>query len=240
MLLPHRYPTLFVLALSAALLASTMRPVPAAEIEFGGVLPGGTVVRKRVMSMREMRYVKLVPQETDFSCGAASLATILKYGYGMDVSERDVIAGLMKVSDPKVAEAKGFSMLNIKNYLETIGMRGKGYRVDPELLVNVKVPTIALLDIKGYKHFVVLKKTTEDKMYVADPALGNKILWRDEFLKAWSWSGVIFAVLGKGFDKDSVLLRPQEPLTARPLFAEQRRLRNADLLDFGFAHSELF
>ncbi len=71
---------------------------------------------------------------------------------------------------------------------------------------------IVLLDLGGYKHFVVLEKTTENKVYLADPALGNRIMEKNVFLK--DWNGIVFAVFGNGFDPHSVLLTPPKPPSA--------------------------
>lgn len=210
----------------------------AGAIDLGGVVPGAGAIRKNILSMRELRYVDMVPQKTDFSCGAAALATILNYAYGQKLTEDDVIQGLLQVSDPAIVKEKGFSLLDLKNYVQARGMRGRGYNMAPEMLERVKVPTIVLLDIRGYKHFVVLKKTTEDKVYLADPALGNRVLSRQDFEKGWN--RVVFAIIGQGFERDTVLLRPKEPLTARSTVDTWRPLTDAQLLEFGFSSAELF
>ena len=212
----------------------------AADMDIGGILPGGGLIRKNVLSIKELRYVNLIRQNTDFSCGAASLATLLKYAYQMDVDEEDVLRGLMAVSNAKIARAQGFSMLNLKNYLANLGLRGRGYEAGADMLDKIKVPTLVLLNIKGYKHFVVLKRSTPEQIYLADPALGNRVMPRDEFLKAWQESGIIFAVLGKGYVKDNILLHPEPLLTARKHIDTFRPVRDAELLDFGFMHRELF
>ncbi|MCZ7655222.1 MAG: C39 family peptidase [Rhodocyclaceae bacterium] len=129
--------------------------------------------------MREMRYMNMVPQETDFSCGAAALATILKHAYGQEITEHRVIEDMMKVSDQELVREQGFSMLDMKRYVEAIGMRGRGYNVQPEALEKLQVPVVVLLDIRGYKHFVVLKKTVVDRVYIGDPALGNRVMDRE-------------------------------------------------------------
>ena len=229
--------------LPALLMTSTLLTVAqspllsAANIRFSGVIPG-TMINKNIISMREQHFVDMVPQHTDFSCGAAALATILNYAYNFEMSEREVIEGMLKVSDPQLVESKGFSLLDIKNYVETLGLRGRGYSIQPELLERIKIPTIALLNIRGYKHFVVLKKTTEDKVYIADPALGNRVMDKQEFIDGWN--NVTFAVIGEGFERDSILLRPKEPLTARTTTDTWRPLTDLELMEFGFSRSELF
>lgn len=225
-----------LLALSSA--AWLPLPADAADIRFADVLPGGAMIGKNMVSMRERRYLNIVPQQTDFSCGAAAVATILKYAYGQDVTENAVIEGLLKVSDPEVVRVKGFSLLDIKNYIQTLGMRARGYKISPQTLESVRVPTIALIDMKGYKHFVVVNKTADGRVYIADPALGNRIVPKDQFVR--EWNGLVFAVIGKGFERDTVLLRPPLPLTAHGLVDTYRPLTDAELLDFGFSHADLF
>lgn len=224
--------------LALVLVLSINFPVHAAQIELANVLPGSSNLSKPVISMREQRYQHLIRQQTDFSCGAAALATVLRYGYGLRVTEEDMLDGLFAVSDIEQVRAQGFSLLNIKHYLERVGMRGRGYKVEPDTLQGIKIPTIVLLDLKGYKHFVVLKKTEDNLVYLADPALGNKIMPIDDFLS--SWNGIVFAVIGRGFNKSSVLINPQRQLTARGLSNTFAPLSDAQLLEHGFRHAELF
>ncbi len=214
-----------------------VQPVQAGKIRLGGVLPGGALIHKEIVSMREARYSNLIEQETDFSCGAAALATVLKYAYGKHMTEEDVLRGMMKVSDPELVRQRGFSLLDIKNYVQSLGMRGRGYKLKVSDLANVRVPTIVLLDIKGYKHFVVLQKVANGKAYLADPALGNKVMPIDDFAKGWN--GVVFAVIGQGFDRKTVLLRPSEPLSIKRTTLKSP-ITDAELLDFGFTFMDLF
>ncbi|SIQ98379.1 C39 family peptidase [Marinobacterium stanieri] len=210
---------------------------PAQAESFGGILPSGSFVHKEIISLRERRYSSLVQQQTDFSCGAASLATILRYAYGLDVTEADVLDGLFAVSDPQVVQQQGFSLLNIKHYVERVGFRGRGYVVNAKTLDELKIPTIVLLDLNGYKHFVVLKKSADGLVYLADPALGNKIMPKDEFMN--NWNGIVFAVIGKGFNRESTLLNPPPPLTTRGLINVFAPITNAELLEYGFGHTDL-
>lgn len=195
-------------------------------------------VRKRLVSMRERRYQDIIQQKFDFSCGAAATATILRHAYNFDVNEVDVILGLAKVADEELAREKGYSLLDIRHYVETLGLRGRGYELPPEMLAKLRIPTIALLDLRGYKHFVVVRKVTEDSVYVGDPALGNRIMSMEDFLE--SWNGAVFAILGRGFDRDTVLTRPQPPLTARKFLYDHTPITDSELLDFGFTHADLF
>lgn len=202
------------------------------------VMPGGGLIYKKVESLRERKFANLVEQKTDFSCGAAALATILRQAYWMDVDEDHVIKGMLVNANQDLVRTQGFSMLDMKRYLESINMRARGYRIAPEVLVTIKVPVVVLLDIRGYKHFVVLQRADKDWVYIGDPVLGNKRYARDDFVKGWN--GIVFAVLGEGYDKANALLTPPAPLTAKNQLNAFSPVRDSELMDFGFIQSDFF
>src|SRR3546814_6567870 len=120
-----------------------------------GVLTGIAPAHKSIRSLRDLRFRELVQQRYDFSCGSAALASLLQYGYGMDVSEQELIKQMMVGANPEEVIRNGFSMLDMKRYVEAVGMRAHGYRIEPDALYRLQIPVIALLDIKGYRHFVL-------------------------------------------------------------------------------------
>jgi uncharacterized protein len=212
----------------------------AGEVSFANVLPNGAQYSANVTSMKDLHFTNMVRQHTDYSCGAAALATILRYGYHLDVDETVVIDGMLGVSDPDIVKKRGFSMLDIKHYVESLGMRGRGYRVDMSRLRSLRVPVLVLMDIRGYRHFVVLKQVHDDQVELADPMLGNRTMQLNDFVKAWP-SHVLFVVIGSDFDRRTVLLQPVDKPSARSLFARQGgAITDAELLDFGFTHADLF
>lgn len=215
-----------------------MCPSLCAATSFSGVLPGGALLDKTVTSMRDLHFTHIVRQEKDFSCGAAALATILKYAFGLNVSEDAVTKGMMRVSNPEIVKQRGFSLLDIKHYVDSIGLQGHGYRVELEQLGKLRRPAIVMLDIKGYKHFVVVSKVTPETVYLADPALGNRTMRLLDF--GQSWNRLLFIITGRGYDPQSVLLSPAAPLSAHKQINAFRPLPDAQLLDFGFVPMELF
>jgi uncharacterized protein len=212
----------------------------ASEVSFSGVLPNGAQYYTHVNSMQELHFANIVRQRTDYSCGAAALATILRYAYHLDVDENVVIDGMLGVADPVLVRQRGFSMLDIKRYVELLGLRGRGYRVDTARLRTLRVPVIVLMDVRGYRHFVVLKQVHDNQVELADPILGNRTMQLDDFMKAWP-SHVLFVVIGSDFDRHTVLLQPVDKPSARSLFARQGAgaITDAELLDFGFTHADL-
>lgn len=225
------------LAVLIGLAFLTPAVVFAGNVPLAGVVPG-TVISKQVQSARERKFEDVVEQKTDFSCGAAALATILQEAYHRDLSENQVVQAMLKISDPAVVREQGFSLLDVKHYLETLGMRGRGYRVPPEVLKEVKVPAIVLLNYKGYKHFVVLRRATDEQVYLGDPALGNRVMPLDEFAKGWN--GVIFAVIGNDYDQGNALPHPREALTVWTSMNRFTPVPEPSLRDFGFIRADFF
>lgn len=213
--------------------------VQAGQPQFSGVLPNGALYSHAVASMREQRFENIVRQQTDYSCGAAALATILRYGYHLQVDEPTVIQGMMRIANEDIVKQRGFSLLDIKHFVESLGMRGRGYRVDESRLRSLRVPGIVLMDVGGYRHFVVLKQVVDERVEVADPILGNRSLPIEEFVASWP-SRAVFIVIGSDFDRNTVLLQLMQRPSAKALLAQQLPISEADLLDFGFTHADLF
>lgn len=158
------------------------------------VAPGGTIFRVPVKSLVDLRFENVVRQAYDLSCGAAALATLLKYFYSEDLSEAEVIAGAASVGNPEKIANEGFSMLELKRYSEKLGYQSAGFRIDDvSELVNLKVPVIALVNNRGYAHFVVVKGVVGDEVLIADPAFGNRSRALDDFGR--EWERVVLAVV---------------------------------------------
>ncbi len=165
-------------------------------------------------------FANLVRQQTDFSCGAAALATILKYAHGLDVEESSVLAGLLGLTDRALAQAQGFTLLDLKRYVESLGLSGQGYRVGFDELRNAVVPSIVLLEIEGYRHFVVLRRVTGSEVHIADPALGNRAMTLEAFRNAWV-NGVIFTVTRGSHDLTAAGRARLASELAEPQFASR-------------------
>jgi len=78
----------------------------------------------------------------------------------------------------------GVTMAGIADAAEAIEMHTLGMRIDLNSLVS-EAPTPFIVPWRQ-KHFVVVHKTTKDKIYVADPAKGLLEYDYQDFLDAWT------------------------------------------------------
>lgn len=157
---------------------------------------GGPRICKQIISIKEARFKNVVPQSLDFSCGVAALATLLKFQFGKDVTEADIIKGMFMHGNRNLIKKRGFSLLDMKSYGQSIDYQVSGYRLKKiEQLRRINIPTILLIDVRGYSHFVVLKGIIGNKVFIADPAWGNRTVDLEEFSKAWN--NVIAVVRGQ-------------------------------------------
>jgi uncharacterized protein len=139
-----------------------------------------------VRSLREIRQENVVVQQWDTSCGAAALATLLRYQHGLAVSEKGIAEAMLRRSDPlKVKTRGGFSLLDLKRYADGQGLEGAGYmNLALDDLVEM-APVLVPVVVRGYSHFVVVRGKTPDKVLIADPAFGNRTMDVQSFQKAW-------------------------------------------------------
>jgi predicted double-glycine peptidase len=103
---------------------------------------------------------------------------------------------MFAVGDQKLIRKQGFSLLDMKTYLATLGYRADGFRIDFDTLNRVKMPAIILVSIRGYRHFIVVKGMKGDEIVVGDPAAGVKVYKRKDLEKIMA-SKVIFLVRNK-------------------------------------------
>jgi len=140
-----------------------------------------------VRSLREIRQEKVVVQQWDTSCGAAALATLLKYQHALPVTEKQIAESMLRLSSPlKVKTRGGFSLLDLKRYADRQGLEGVGYlNLSLDDVVEM-APAITPVIVRGYPHFVVVRGIAHDNVLLADPAFGNRTMDVKSFEKAWA------------------------------------------------------
>jgi predicted double-glycine peptidase len=160
---------------------------------------GSMTLRKDLESVRERRFRNVVAQQLDYSCGAAALATLLRFHYGdQTISEHQIIVDMLKTGDADRIRREGFSLLDLKRYAESRGYETKGFRIKAEVLERLAIPSITLINSRGYLHFVVLKGARDGTVYLADPAMGERNLPQGDFED--NWEGVVFFVAARRDD----------------------------------------
>jgi predicted double-glycine peptidase len=172
------------IALAALILAAGQAPpLIAATLEVRGPQDGGFTAR--VVSVKEARFTTTQRQQYDFSCGSAALATLLTYHYGEPVDERAVFSQMYQRGNQAKIRKEGFSMLDMKRYLETRGYKADGFQLPIDKLSAENVPAIVLLSERGYRHFVVIKGVERGRVLVGDPAMGTRALSLERFQRLW-------------------------------------------------------
>ncbi len=188
----RRFLSLFI----AIVLSGALSPGVSNAAEVPVNLRGGGVLIKKVESWKEKRMQKMVPQAFDFSCGAAVVATVMKYYFGNEITERDAILGMIKNGNVEELKQRGFSLLDMKRYVESIHYEAGGFQIpNIQILQRLPMPLIALIKTQRYNHFVVIRHVDDTFVYLADPSWGNRRLSLTDFDEAWS-PKVIFAIAG--------------------------------------------
>lgn len=149
-----------------------------------------------VQSIRDLRFRNTIHQQYDFSCGSAALATLLTHHYAYPVSEQDVFREMFERGNQQKIRQEGFSLLDIKGYLERHGFLADGYVADVEQLVKVGIPAIALVKESGYYHFVVVKGLRGGRVLVGDPSSGSRAMPERYFKELWV-NRILFVIHNK-------------------------------------------
>lgn len=177
-------------ALSAALAAICLVTPADAQVRTHG--EGGGSYTIAVTSWRDIPFRTVVRQQYDYSCGSAAVATMLRFHYGLTVSESEVFQSMYQRGDQARIRSVGFSMLDMRTYLESRGFRADGLRLSLDRLATLDVPAIALITHNNYRHFVVVKGVSADRVLVGDPTFGLQTYSRAEFEEIWN--GVVLAI----------------------------------------------
>lgn len=184
----------------------------------------------RLKSLLDFRDENLVRQQYDYSCGAAALATLLRFGLGDPVTEQEIVTDLfagLNQSAANTREQEGFSLFDLQQVAQKRGYKAEGFRLEPQQLAQLSGPVIVFLETLGYKHFAVLKGVRGDRVYLADPSRGNIRMPAYRFLDAWMRDGVgiVFVVEPKGAATGwNNVLRPSAAELTQPEIVGVREL----------------
>src|SRR5436309_15742308 len=91
--------------------------------------------------------------------------------------------GMLRSTDPmKVKVRGGFSLLDMRRFVETRGFKGAAYKgLSMEDLRTLQSPIVPI-DFHGNPHFVVVRGlNASGEVHLADPAFGNHAMSKDAF-----------------------------------------------------------
>lgn len=153
-------------------------------------------ITREVKSFKELREAGVVRQQLDYSCGAAAMATLMTYFFEQAVTEDQVIGFIFVHGQTpeeglkKYFRRKGFSLLDLKRYAEFRGFKAAGFKemnLDDlaEALRDQQVPVLVPINPFGYHHFVVVRGLAGDRIFLADPAVGQITMKISRFLDLW-------------------------------------------------------
>ena len=145
-----------------------------ARLRLGVSLRGGQYLGKTGVVLQQGRY----------DCGAAALKMVFDH-YAIDRPLADFERDLLDRPD-------GTSMLRLKEVAESWGFRAEGWRVSPNALTGIPLPSIALLN---NRHYVVIESVESPRAIVyADPVIGRIRMPVERF---WLKSNGILLVLNR-------------------------------------------
>ncbi|HEV8070907.1 MAG TPA: cysteine peptidase family C39 domain-containing protein [Planctomycetaceae bacterium] len=173
------------------------------------------IFQRGVWSWRELKDKNVVKQNRDYSCGAASLCTLLKYYWGDNVTEQKVLDTLDKMLTP--AERKdriqnGVSLTDLRKVCVKLGYVASIGTLSFDQLSQSKIPVLVGLKIGKFYHFAVFRGTDGYWVYLADPARGNVRGPIKEFVDVWQKQAIlVVAKKDQDIKEDSPLsLKPEE------------------------------
>ena len=161
---------------------------------------GSTRITLHIKSIKDMRDQGVVKQGFDYSCGSGALATLLTYGLGDTVFEEEILVqlfGYLSKDEEAFKKKEGLSLFDLQKIAQERGHKAQGFRLTPENFASIKRPIIVFIKPNGYEHFAVLKGVRNDRVYLADPSLGNVRMPIYKFLDMWldaNGKGIIFVV----------------------------------------------
>ena len=153
----------------------------------------------------DLRDEGVVKQSLEYSCGVASMATLLSYYFEKPTKEKE----LLQLLESKTAlwrlpadwRETGVSFAVLAKMAAYFELEAVGVSVDAETLGRLAVPAIAYLEYRGFPHFSVIRGVDAGgRVQLADSSWGNRVLSNREFVALWS--------AGKDGRGKLLLLRP--------------------------------
>lgn len=156
-----------------------------------------------IKTWKDLRDDSVVKQDLDYSCGAASVATIMNGFYDLEVTEAELLDAM---EDDGAA-----SFQDLAEVVRSYGLKGVGVALSFDQLRQLKVPAIAYLKYRDDDHFSVIRGIdVSGRVSLGDPSWGNRRFTKHQFLNMWETredevlKGKVLLILPDGIDVASI------------------------------------
>ncbi len=109
---------------------------------------------------------------------------------------------------------QGFSLLHLKRHVDAKGSVSNDFGKSQMKDLVAKAPVNVLIMTNDYSHFSIFRGMSGNRVLLADPAWGNRIMLIEEFQESWIDSHVLghigFAVELPGGETTTDTLSPTE------------------------------
>ncbi|EHQ1323280.1 C39 family peptidase [Campylobacter upsaliensis] len=136
-----------------------------------------------VKSYQEIKNEKVIRQNYEESCGAASLATLINILDDSNLTESD----LLKAMSGQQLYTDMVSFADLNDAVKKLGFQSKSYKIDRKILESImSVPILVKIeDDPRFPHFVVIINYKGNYLQIFDPSYGEYISSKREFYSVW-------------------------------------------------------
>ena len=136
-----------------------------------------------VKSYQEIKNEKVIRQNYEESCGAASLATLINILDDSNLTELD----LLKAMSGQQLYTDMVSFADLNEAVKKLGFQSKSYKIDRKILESImSVPILVKIeDDPRFPHFVVIINHKGNYLQIFDPSYGEYISSKREFYSVW-------------------------------------------------------
>jgi predicted double-glycine peptidase len=152
------------------------------------------VFQARPWTWKELHQQNVLMQQREYTCGAAAMATVMRYYWGDAVGEEQVLQALMKILTPDEVRDRvknGLAISDLRRAAVEMGYEASIGTLSFEKLAGAKSPVVVPIRLRKYDHFVVVRGVVDGRVYLADPVRGNVRPTMDEFCSQWQKQAVL-------------------------------------------------
>jgi hypothetical protein len=163
---------------------------------------------RRPRPYSERKFDGVIGQTADFTCGAASVATVLTFYWNRPTTEIEVL-GLIRSryteAQWKNREDNGVSFDDLIFASRKLGFLADGAELPIDELPKLAAPVILHLDKGKFQHFSVLRRAHSEVFYMADSIVGQVVLTRPDLQGQYTGKALAIARKKAGLAQGSAL-----------------------------------